>query len=124
VNNEAVRRLVNFRSVQALSDADSMVLRDERRRGLQGKTWRQDATEQGDSRAGGESLPARTARVARRLRSVRRTTAIGGGKASKGRTCIAGITQVKNFGFELACETTMNPRVASRCNSADRIDEE
>jgi len=45
------------------------------------------------------------------------TTAIGGGKASKGRTDIAGIRRKP-------VKRTMNPKVVSRCNSADRIDEE
>jgi len=56
------------------------------------------------------------------------TTAIGGGKASKGRETSreSGILRrspARVLG-DGPGETTMNPRVVSRCNSADRIDEE
>jgi len=78
------------------------------------------AAERGDNRAGGESLPDDTCS----LLHGSATTAIDGGKASKGRKAIAGIRERRPEMAESLGETTMNPRVVSRCNSADRIDEE
>jgi len=55
------------------------------------------------------------------------TTAIGGGNASKGRETSRGtgtLTRTRKGQGSSTGETTMNPRVVSRCNSADRIDEE
>jgi len=53
------------------------------------------------------------------VHDVQATTAIGGGKASKGRTSTAGIRQLR-----LVVKRTVNPRIVSRCNSAGRTDEE
>jgi len=86
-------------------------------------TAREGAAERGDDRAGGENLPAHgaTAKAADDMA----TTAISGGKASKGRETSRGSRgSPASNGRWTTGETTMNPRVVSRCKSADRIDEE
>jgi len=84
----------------------------------------------GDSRAGGEILPVpvRRSALATTWIPTSDVTAIGGGKASEGGQASRGVhtvaSHVKACAGAGVDETRVNPRIVSRCNSADRVIEE
>jgi len=112
----------------SVSGADSMVLRDDGIRGLQGSA---QAEQQSRVTTGQEARASpHGQRASQDASAVSSDYGYRRRESFEGQEHIAGISQLLNGAanrtsvFDGAGETTMNPRIVSRCNSADRIDEE